>query len=192
MRMSKSFRKWTALVVAAILLLLAWDWYTLYTAEDKFDHGPLSLLNKRPAHIYTERVNDWSLLIKGRKLADQHHELHIGEELHFTGHLHAALEKIPPASSKTLVVSVRPADEVRVDKEWPVGGKYFYLDWGCSSSNDGRDIDHKTTVREKVFSPGEYYGRIYFTVEDRDAGENTIDLLATCTFTLLAPEKVNE
>ncbi|MCG6155426.1 hypothetical protein [Rubinisphaera margarita] len=187
--MSKSFRKWTALVVAAILLLLAWDWYRLHTAEDKFDHGPLSLLDKRPAHTNTERIEDWSLLINGKTLAGQHHEIRIDEELHFTGHVSPVMSKLPPGGILQLLIAIRPAERFKIDEPWDVEGMDFQLEWRCGAITEDRIIDNKTFASGHVYSPGDYNARIYYTVEDQDAGENTIDLLATCTFTLLAPER---
>lgn len=177
---------WSPLLVL-LALVLASVWYFSRPKNLQFNNGPLSLLDKRPTQIHTERVQDWSLLLDGKTFANQHHILQIGQRLHFTGHLHPNLSMIPPGADTELIVSVRPTKHKKVDEAWDVEGTDMYWEWGCSVITEQRIIDTQDhSVFDRHFDTGEYNARIYFAVDDRDAGKNTVDLLATATITIVA------
>ncbi|HCS50481.1 hypothetical protein [Rubinisphaera sp.] len=186
--LDKFKNKWVKLSIAAFLLLLAWGWLAYPPFEDKFDHGPLSLLNKRPAHFNPARIDDWELLLNGKPVADNQHTVRIGETLLFTGHLYPVMKTIPPGAVSGLVVSLRPVDHTTTEETWDIGDQERGWEWPCYAITEKRIIDDDHIVNSRNFVPGDYNARIYFIVEDSDAGENTVDLISTAKFTILAQE----
>ncbi|MCA8986151.1 MAG: hypothetical protein KDA78_00825 [Planctomycetaceae bacterium] len=183
--MKSSGKKRWSLAIIAVLVLLGWSLFPGKPPVDKFDHGPGSLLRKRPTHLNTEHVEDWSLLLNGEKVADNHLLLWYGQEIFLTGHLQPNLASIPPGAKSYLVLSMKPVWSKKLHEDWDFGITEQRWEWQCHALTEDRIIESDQRIRRSEFPPGDYSVRIYLAVEDEDAGENTVDLLATATLAIV-------